>query len=540
MTTPNQITGNFNQIAVADTDGNVTGIKLASAADLELGGGTVGQYLKTDGTGALEWAPAVVNYGTIKKMTGDGFNGMLTLMEDGRLYLTRGSAGYNCYYDTVTTDNLFSSFYGTEATHQILPSDDADTGKIIDAGIYGTSAYMLMDNGNLYTWGQNGFGQLGLGNTVDRFIPTLAATGVTTVYTDGTNSQRTGNYGRLFIKKTDGKIWGCGYNGLGALGIGSTTNQSSFVEITGAGVNPKSVWNMGNYVGCLVVQRADGVVVVAGYNGYGSLGNATTTNILTLTAVPAWQNSDNTLILERVAGGYGYEDSSAYNHTNMFMWFKGATTDLIKGAGSNAWGTLATGNNTDSNVPVTITIPGLGRIDQFGITGGAPANGFVLKSTGTLYGWGYNGQGNLGIGTDVQARTVTQITTDVLEVPLLNEQACGGYEYYSTTYIRKADGYYACGRGNQGQRGDGAGLAVATTFRKMRLPRGTVIKHWGRNVSGNALFNVFMVDDKNRWWACGQSANYAISNQRWVDSNNIAYSPIRVQPFDILSDNGYI
>jgi hypothetical protein len=170
MTTPNQITGNFPQIAVADTDGNVTGIKLAGAADLELGGGTVGQYLKTDGTGNLEWAPAVVSYGTIKKMTGNGFNGMLTLMEDGRLYLTRGSTGYNCYYDTMTTDNLYNSFYGVEATHRIL-QPDSDTGKIIDAGVYGTSAYMLMDNGNLYTWGQNSFGQLGLGHTIDRSSP---------------------------------------------------------------------------------------------------------------------------------------------------------------------------------------------------------------------------------------------------------------------------------------------------------------------------------------------------------------------------------
>jgi alpha-tubulin suppressor-like RCC1 family protein len=539
MTTPNQITGNFPQIAVADTDGNVTGIKLASAADLELGGGTVGQYLKTDGAGNLEWAPAVVNYGTIKKMTGSGFNGMLTLMEDGRLYLTRGSTGYNCFYDTVTTDNLYNSHYGVEATHQIL-KPDAETGKIIDAGVYGSSAYMLIDNGNLYTWGQNSFGQLGLGDTNNRFIPTLAATGVTQVYTDGTNAQRTVNYGRLFIKKTDGKIYGCGYNGLGALGIGNTTNQSSFVEITGAGVNPKSVWNMGNYVGCLVVQRADGSVALAGYNSYGNLGNGTSTNILTLTAVPAWHNGDNTLILERVEGGFGYEDASSFNFCNLFMWFKSPTSDLIKGAGANNWGSLATGNNTDSLVPVTIAIPGTGRIQDFGVIGGGPANCFVLRDNGTLYGWGYNGQGNLGVGTNIQVRTVTQITTGVLEVPLLHQQACGGYEYYTTTYIRKADGYYACGRGDRGQAGNGTGPDVISNFTKMRLPRGTVIKHWGRNIAGNADFNVFMVDDKNRWWACGSSRNFSISNQRWVESSNNVYGPIRVHPYDLLSDNGYI
>jgi hypothetical protein len=74
----------------------------------------------------------------------------------------------------------------------------------------------------------------------------------------------------------------------------------------------------------------------------------------------------------------------------------------------------------------------------------------------------------------------------------------------------------------------------------MRLPRGTVIKHWGRNIAGNADFNVFMVDDKNRWWACGSSRNFSISNQRWVESSNNVYGPIRVHPYDLLSDNGYL
>jgi len=539
MTTPNQITGNFNQIAVADTDGNVTGIKLASAADLELGGGTTGQFLKTDGTGNLQWAAAVQSYGTIKKMTGSGFNGMLTLMEDGRVFLTRGSHGMTCYYDTVTTDNNYNSHYGIEATHQMM-LPDSETGKVIDAGIYGASAYMLLDNGNLYTWGQNQFGCLGLGDTTNRYIPTLAATAVTTVYTHGTNSQRTVGYNRLFIKKTDGKIYGCGYNGLGALGIGNTTNQSSFVEIPGAGVNPKSVWNMGAYVGCLVVQKADGSVVIAGYNGFGGLGNGTTTNIQTLTAVPAWHNGDNTLILERVEGGYGYVDSSSYNYTNTFMWFKGATTDLIKAAGANNWGSLATGNYTDSNVPVTIAIPGLGRIQDFATPGGGPSTGFVLKDTGVLYGWGHNGQGILANGTTTSTNTVAQITTGVLEMPLAHEHTSSGYEYWATLYIRKADGYYGAGRGNQGQIGSGYGGDQVKTFTKMRLPRGTVIKHWGRNVTNDTLFNVFMVDDKNRWWACGNSGNYGISNQRWVESNNAIFSPIRVYPYDIISANGYL
>jgi hypothetical protein len=222
------------------------------------------------------------------------------------------------------------------------------------------------------------------------------------------------------------------------------------------------------------------------------------------------------------------------------MWFKGATTDLIKAAGANNWGTLASGNQTDSNVPVTIAIPGTGRIKEISTPGGAPCTCFVLRENGTLYGWGYNGQGVLANGTLNSTTSVAQITTGVLEMPFAHEYLTATYEYYVTFYIRKADGYYSSGRGNNGQAGVGDGTDQNKTFRKMRLPRGTVINFWGRNISNDSQVNTFMVDDKNRWWACGNSVNYSISNQRWVDTNNIAYSPIRVHPYDILSANGYL
>ena len=86
----------------------------------------------------------------------------------------------------------------------------------------------------LWSWGYNAFGQLGLGNTTQYQFPTLSATGVSAVY--GTYGN-TGQYGydgnRLYILKTDGFIYGTGYNGNGQLGIGNTTNPiTSWTKIT--------------------------------------------------------------------------------------------------------------------------------------------------------------------------------------------------------------------------------------------------------------------------------------------------------------------
>jgi hypothetical protein len=68
----------------------------------------------------------------------------------------------------------------------------------------------------------------------------------------------------------------------------------------------------------------------------------------------------------------------------------------------------------------------------------------------------------------------------------------------------------------------------------MLFPRGTNIKFWGRNIQNNTRFNVFMVDENNRWWACGWTNGSGISNQNWATNNNQIPSPIRVNPYNLL------
>lgn len=533
MTTPNQINGNFASIAQSTEDGNVTGIVVAAPENIEIGGATAGDFLQSDGGGALQWAKPIMSYGVIKKMTRSGINGMLTLMEDGRLYLTHATnANYANSYETAGPSNVMNinSWYGIEATHEIF-YPQGETGKIIDCDTYGNACYILYDNGNLYTWGYNTQGQLGQGDTTNRNRPALAATNVVQVYTTHTISPRTDEYQRLFIKKTDGKIYGCGYNAFGQLGIGTTTNATSFVEIVGAGVNPKSVWNLGCYVGCLVVQRADGAVLVAGYNGFGQLGNDTFTNILSLTVVPAWNNGDNTLVLEQATGGFGFADSASNNVCNLVMWFKSATADLVKTCGGNNWGSIGNGNFTDVKVPFTPTIPGTGRITTLFANGGGPLAIRILKSNNSLYGWGYGDVGQLGLGTFGNTTTPSLLQSDVTE--LINIGDIYLWSYRTWTMIRKTDGfYYSTGRNGEGQLGNG-GQLDRNTFARMAYPKGMDIKHFGGYTSAGSCAIYFAVDQDGRWWGHGWTANFAITNQPWASESRVSV-PMRVTPFNIV------
>jgi alpha-tubulin suppressor-like RCC1 family protein len=535
--TANQKNSNFSQIASTDVNGNVTGISVASPTNISVGGDTGGRFLQSNGAGALQWGAPSLSYGTIKKMTTTGTNGMLTLMEDGRLYLTRAENSVHwCAIETAGSSFNPNSWYGVEATHLIqLPL--TESGKIIDAGIMGgQAAYALCDNGNLYTWGRNDVGQLGHGNTTNTRIPTLAATDVVEVYSCD-SPVRNVSLVRLFIKKTDGKIYGCGYGGQGGLGIGSTTNQSLFVEIPLAGVNPRKVFNLGTFLGCLVVQRADGSIWVAGYNAYGQLGNGTTTNITTLTAMPAWNNNDPTLNLEYAYCGAGYTDTADANNTFLFMWFKGSTIDVIKVAGNNAWGSIGNGSTTGNNVttPFTTPVPGTARIDKVFVSGGGPGTCRVLRVDGTLYGWGYNGHGGLGVGTTINVLSPTLIQSNVTD--LLDTGDCFAWSFREVTMIRKSDGfYYATGRNEESQLGIGIDVSNVSTFTRMAYPRGTVIKHLGQYNAQNAVRSYFAVDQDGRWFGHGFSNLYAISNQNWVNTRHKVDTPMRVTPFNIILD----
>jgi len=152
--------------------------------------------------------------------------------------------------------------------------------------------YALIENPSdgsreIWSWGYNGYGQLGLNDTTGRQVPTQITFSagvygrVVEIWATG------GNYGQLYVLTDLGHLYACGYNGYGQIGNGNTTNQSVLVRVdandigTLTGTNGrvrKFSINGGGSHGTCALLKGNGTVFTWGYNGYGGLGHNHTFN----------------------------------------------------------------------------------------------------------------------------------------------------------------------------------------------------------------------------------------------------------------------
>jgi len=146
-----------------------------------------------------------------------GTNHVLLLTEENELWAWGKNENGQLANNTTTPFNRPIRVNG-------LPSN-----RIIQMAAGDAHSMVLLDNGEIWAWGDNSFGQLGIGNAVSAMIPTQV------IQENGTPlsniiSIAAGAFHSLACAN-DGHIWAFGDNADGQLGIGNTVNLSTPLKV---------------------------------------------------------------------------------------------------------------------------------------------------------------------------------------------------------------------------------------------------------------------------------------------------------------------
>lgn len=155
--------------------------------------------------------------------------------------------------------------------------------KQVSASVSHYVSVMVIDgNGDLWGWGLNNHGELGLGDTATYYSPQKVTNlaSVKKIIVAGGDATAAGDqiYAHSIALLENGKVFVTGYNGDGQLGLGDTTQRTSFQEVSGSMPPAKDIFaSCSPYATSGMIDENDNLWFW-GYNGYGQLGLGDTTS----------------------------------------------------------------------------------------------------------------------------------------------------------------------------------------------------------------------------------------------------------------------
>ncbi|MGL6197579.1 MAG: InlB B-repeat-containing protein [Lachnospiraceae bacterium] len=304
------------------------------------------------------------------------------------------------------------------------------------AASYNSHSLALTEDGEIYAWGYNYYGQLGQGNTLS-VTPVTSPKKISTSNFDGKVTAIAAGYNFSMAITEKGTLYTWGINTYGELGIGSTTMKGTPQKIS---MSEKVTAISAGWESAMVLTES-GKVYVCGYGGYGEMGNGTYTVYNTTFKQVSGVYSSNDPVVQ--ISNDGYHMLALTKNGTLWSWGKGDRGELGNGARVHK----TTPQNITSLVPLksgeTITQIDAGFEDMA-----------VLTSAGRLLACGTTMYGNLGDGgafkysgqetTLIQIDSAPEVTGNIVN---------GGAGYYKRSVIADDGTLYVTGNNWYGTLG---------------------------------------------------------------------------------------
>ncbi|MCC6901410.1 MAG: hypothetical protein IT377_20725 [Polyangiaceae bacterium] len=288
-----------------------------------------------------------------------------------------------------------------------------------DLALGGDHTCVLDPTGAVLCFGANQFGQLGSGKPGSAATVPVPIVGPSDFVGLGAGEFHSSGV------RADGSMMGWGHNPLGVLGDGTTEDQAAPVVVKGMGGAVAISSGMVASHACAVHQN--GSVSCWGQNSHGQLGTGTLEPSLTPKPVIGLKAA--------IAVAVGYIFSCAAE-----------SSGTVRCWGWNASGALGIGNLDAKSYPTPVPVAGVSGAVQV-VAGNH--YGCARTASGAVYCWGYNGSGQLGIGSGVENSPTAAPVVGLTDAVWLS----GGQSHACA--VRKGGTVRCWGRNYFGQLGDG-------------------------------------------------------------------------------------
>lgn len=358
----------------------------------------------------IQWDPKnLVSY-TIERRVGlTGAYAVIATVESGGVYEDTGLTPGTQYFYRIRANHFTGqSPYSAEITvtppNRVIPTTTLDK---IATGPF-SARVVLQATGILQTWGN----RPGDGSTQPRSNPVPLSSASDTI------SVAAGDY-HVAILKADGTVWAWGDNSEGQLGDGTFITRYVPTRVP----NLADIVSVKAGYGHTLALRQNGTVLAWGDNFNGALGNGLTGDAYDSSVPVAVSNLS--YVKQIAAGAYSGLALTAdgtvwqwgYVHSNSPVQVPGLTDIVAIAAGDNhalalrmdgsiwAWGSdgfgvLGNGPAAGSSPSVPVRV--LNISSAVAITS-LHSHNLALLRDGTIYAWGRNDHGELGLGTQTDA-----------------------------------------------------------------------------------------------------------------------------------------
>ena len=302
----------------------------------------------------------------------------------------------------------------------------------------GRHTIALLADGSVWTWGANAFGKLGdnqasasySDTSFDSHVPLRVHGPGNVGYLNSIVAISAGE-GHNLALGSDGTVWAWGWNGLGQLGDGTTNDAHTPVQVSGL-ANVVAISGRGYH--CLALE-SDGAVWAWGYNRYGQIGDGTTNNAPTPVQVGGLPNAPTN---HPVAVSAGYTVSIVLmSNGTVLVW------------GTGDYGELGQGQFGDHSYS-PIQVMGLANVVAVSADFQEPN---ALTADGTMWMWGWNNLGQLGDGTTANRALpgpVHNLTNVILAGPTGDRDNCALDSNHTVwTWGRNYNGQLGIGTADQ-------------------------------------------------------------------------------------------